>query len=179
MTIKNLLGAGLVLVFFAMLAGLATAASSVGLRKVDVERIQAALHRGEIAFQQGQYQDAVKAYRRALRIKPDLAQAHHGLGLAWARLERYPEAQQAFLEAVRLEPAWARAHKDLGVVYLKLRLWPAAAHSFKTALQHQPKNPEVLYSLGIAEGRRGRHQKAREAFEQAVGAWRRRPPGLA
>ena len=47
---------------------------------------------------------AAEAFAQATSLKPDLAQAHHQLGVAWLRLERPAEARDAFDRAARLDP---------------------------------------------------------------------------
>jgi superkiller protein 3 len=137
-------------------------------QSLDGAQAQVLLQQAETAWNQGHFQDAAHAYRQVLKIKPDLAPAHYGLGLALARLERYQEAVGPLQEAVRLAPSWASARKDLGAAYLKLKRWPEATRACKAFLKHQPQDPEVLYYLGVAEGKQGRHQEARAAFEEAL-----------
>jgi Flp pilus assembly protein TadD len=160
--------AALILVFFTVIPGFALNAPPGSQDEQHQEQTQAFLRRAEIAWRQGHFQDSARAYRQALEIKPDLAPAHYGLGLALARLERYQEAVAAFQEALRYEPDWARAHKDLGVAYLKLKHWPQAVEAFKSSLQFQPQEPEAYYNLGVALGKLGRHQEALDAFEEAL-----------
>jgi Flp pilus assembly protein TadD len=142
--------------------------SGVAAKQKDGERALPFLRQAEAAFSQNNFADAAQAYRQALKVKPDLAEAHYGLGLALARLERYQEAVNSFQAALHHKPGWSKALKDLGVTYLKLKRWPEAEKAFKTALTHQPQDAEAYYDLGVAEGRQGKHKEAREAFEKAL-----------
>jgi len=158
-----------ILVFLTLTPGFARDLTSTGSPNKEVqEQAQDYLRRAEIAWRQGHFQDSAEAYRQALKIKPDLAQAHYGLGLALARLQRYQEAAAAFQAALRYEPEWAQAHKDLGVAYLKLKRWPQAVKAFKTSLRYQPQDPEAYYNLGVAAGKLGQHQEALDAFSEAL-----------
>ena len=132
-----------------------------GELKLILQRADAALHNQKTA-------EAEKAYRRALKLKPDSPEAHYGLGLALARQGRYQEALGAFDQAVRLSPTWARVHKDRGVALLKLNRPGDAAQAFRTALRHHPDDPETYYNLGMATGKQERHREAQEAFAAAV-----------
>jgi Flp pilus assembly protein TadD len=142
--------------------------SGVFGKQKDAERVQPFLRQAEAAFSQNNFAEAAQDYRRALKIKPDLAEAHYGLGLALARLDRYQEAVSSFKEALHYKPGWTRALKDLGVTYLKLKHWPEAEKAFKIALKHQPQDAEAYYDLGVAAGKQGKHKEAREAFEKAL-----------
>ena len=42
--------------------------------------------------------------KRAIRIKPDNAEAHYNLGVAYGKLERYQEAIEACKQAIRIKP---------------------------------------------------------------------------
>ena len=53
-------------------------------------------------------------YRDAIRLKPDLANAHAGLGLALLSQGRLDEAIAACRKATRLAPEYAEAHSNLG-----------------------------------------------------------------
>jgi Flp pilus assembly protein TadD len=160
----SLISAAMLLVLLAVSPGFSGAVS----KQKDWERAQPFLRQAEAAFSQNNFEDAAQDYRRALKIKPDLAEAHYGLGLALARLERYQEAVNSFKAALHQKPGWSKALKDLGVTYLKLKRWPEAEKAFKTALTHQPQDAEAYYDLGVAEGRQGKHKEAREAFEKAL-----------
>jgi Flp pilus assembly protein TadD len=160
----SLISTGVILVLLTVSPGF----SGVASQKKDLERAQPYLRQAEAAFNQNNFADAAQAYRQALKVNPDLAEAHYGLGLALARLDRYQEAVTSFQAALHHKPGWSRALKDLGVTYLKLKRWPEAEKAFKTALTHQPQDAEAYYGLGVAEGRQGKHKEAREAFEKAL-----------
>nr|SPS04422.1 protein of unknown function [Candidatus Nitrotoga fabula] len=67
-----------------------------------------------------QYADAVEAYRRALRIKPDYIDAWYNLGVCYSNLKKYGLAALSYEEAVRLDPDRASAWFNLGVAYYYL-----------------------------------------------------------
>ena len=58
----------------------------------------------------------IRQYQEALRLKPDHAEAHNNLGIAFYQQRRTGEAIRQFQEALRLKPDFARARKNLGVV---------------------------------------------------------------
>ena len=55
------------------------------------------------------YNKAINAYKQTIRLKPDDAKAHCGLGVAYVELGRYQEAVEACKEAIRLKPNFAIA----------------------------------------------------------------------
>jgi Flp pilus assembly protein TadD len=51
----------------------------------------------------GQLKKAVACYRRALELKPDMAEAHLNLGFAYERLQQATRAVQEYEAACRLD----------------------------------------------------------------------------
>jgi len=64
-------------------------------------------------MRQGKLDEAVQHLDEALRIKPDLADAHCELGQALAKLGRLDEAVQHLTEALSLRPGYAEADNNL------------------------------------------------------------------
>ena len=52
--------------------------------------------------------------RHALRLKPDLADAHNNLGAAYSSLRRWEEAVTELSAGIALRPNHAEAHSNLG-----------------------------------------------------------------
>ena len=63
---------------------------------------------------QGKLDEAIAAYREAIRLKPDYAEAHSNLGIALAGQGKLDEAIAEYREAIRLKPDYAAAHNNLG-----------------------------------------------------------------
>jgi Flp pilus assembly protein TadD len=65
----------------------------------------------------GRLGEAIVEYQKTLRIKPDDAQAHNGLGVALTQTPgRLPEAIAHFQAALRLQPDYAEARNNLARV---------------------------------------------------------------
>ena len=61
--------------------------------------------------------DAITAYRQAIKIQPDLDLAWYNLGLRILDSGRTDDAITAFRQAIKIEPDEARVWSYLGVVY--------------------------------------------------------------
>ena len=71
---------------------------------------------GSALKDQGKLDEAVAAYREAIRLEPNHAQAYSGLVLALKAQGKLDEAVAAYREAIRLKPDNAEAHFNLGGV---------------------------------------------------------------
>jgi tetratricopeptide (TPR) repeat protein len=65
----------------------------------------------------GKTQEATEAFRKAIEIKPDYADAHYNLGLLYSRGEQYPRAVEEFKQAIKSKSDFAEARYSLALVY--------------------------------------------------------------
>jgi tetratricopeptide (TPR) repeat protein len=61
--------------------------------------------------------EATDAFKKAIEIKPDYAEAHYNLGLLDSRAEQYAQAIDEFKQALKAKPDYAEARYSLGLVY--------------------------------------------------------------
>lgn len=85
----------------------------------------------------GDNKEAINAYKQALKIKPDLAEAFYNLGVSYGKLDMHKEAVEAYKQAIRIQPDIIAAHYNLGVAYLNV-------NNRKSALEEY----EILKDLG-------------------------------
>ncbi len=101
----------------------------------------------------GRWQEAIDAYKQAIRIKPDYAKAYsnyYNLGVAYVNLGRYQEAIDAYKQTIKIKPDYAAAHNNLGNAYFNLGRWPEAIDAYKQAIKIEPDLAEAHYNLGKA-----------------------------
>jgi len=104
------------------------------------------LQEGINLYQEGKVEAAEAAFRQAISIDPELAQAHANLGTVLANQNKVAEAIPQFEEAVRLRPDMAFLHYQLGIaLYIDDRA-EEAIDSLKEArdlLKEQGKTKEA------------------------------------
>jgi Flp pilus assembly protein TadD len=123
---------------------------------------------GTTLWRMGSSQDAIRYFERALRIKPDYAQAHCDLGTALQREGKIEDAIGHFEQALRLRPDRALVHYDLaGALMQAGRVQEAISH-WERALQLKPDFVEAHNNLGITFEQTGRTPEAIRHFEQAI-----------
>jgi predicted O-linked N-acetylglucosamine transferase (SPINDLY family) len=99
---------------------------------------------------QGQLDEAVACYRRALELKPDFAVAHNTLGVALQAQGKVAEAVACYCRALELKPNFAEAHNNLGNAYLAGGQMDEAVACYRRALELQPGYAAAHLNLGNA-----------------------------
>lgn len=115
-----------------------------------------------------QYNQAVHAYREAIRNQAEYEEAWHKLGVAYASLKEYDHAIHAYRDALRIQKENAEAWYDLGNAHHELKQHAHAIHAYREALRVQPENPRAWYSLGITYDDLNLHGEAAEAYQETV-----------
>ncbi len=94
-------------------------------------------------------EEAIEHFHRALRIKPDDAEAHYHLGIALHMQGKTVEAIESYHRALRIKPDLAKAHDNLGVALQRQGKTEEAIKQFHHALQIKPDLPDAHYNLGF------------------------------
>ncbi|MGO9243516.1 MAG: tetratricopeptide repeat protein [Verrucomicrobiia bacterium] len=116
----------------------------------------------------GQVQEAIRHYEQALRLYPDLYDAHKNLGNAMLQSGRIQEAIGHYEQALRIKPVYFEAHNNLGNALLQSgRIQEAIGH-YEQALRIEPTFFEPHNNLGNALLQSGRIQEAIEQYKAAL-----------
>ena len=96
-----------------------------------------------------------EAARRALKLDPELAEAHSSMGYVYLDQERGPSALRHLRRAVELKPSYAQAHHWLGLLYLSLGRVEAARKHTSLAVELNAQHfaaRGVRVFVALAEG---------------------------
>ena len=156
----------------------ATGATSPG-NEADPEKsrrqAQALVEQGKELYKNDQDEQAAKAFEAAIRLQPDLAEAHLRLGMAYAALERKPEAEDSYRKAIELykkliqsNPKDAEGFFNLGEAHSFLHQDEEAARNYRQATRLRPDDEEAFYQLGMSETRLAHYPEAMAAFKKAL-----------
>ena len=74
---------------------------------------------GYVLFRLGNYEEAIKLWKKVINIKPDYAFAFNNLGNVYSKLNNFDESLKYFTEALNLKPNYFEASYGISNVYLK------------------------------------------------------------
>ena len=118
-------------------------------------------------FNLGDLEEAEKALREALKLRPAYAEAHSNLGNTLKGLGRVREAVAHYREALRIVPDYAWAHFNLGTCLLEEHRPVEAEAELREALVRLPKAAKVWRNFSLAQMEQGNVVGALEAIDKA------------
>jgi protein O-GlcNAc transferase len=114
----------------------------------------------------GRLDDAIAAYRDALRLKPDFANAQNNLGVALRAAGDLRESQAAFRAAININPDFAEAHNNLGNLLIEAGRFDDAVAACRRATALKPGYGDAFNNLGNA-------LMGKRSIGDAIAAYRR------
>jgi tetratricopeptide (TPR) repeat protein len=110
------------------------------------------------------HQESVKA----VRLDPNLSEAHRALGLSYSGQNQLDRAIEAYKEAIRLNPDSARAHESLGFAYFTQGRYDRAIAEYKEAVKLDPDDATFHNNLGLAYLNNNQIDAAIAAYNKAI-----------
>jgi tetratricopeptide (TPR) repeat protein len=126
------------------------------------------LRAGDEFRKQGEYENAIRWYRRALDINPNNAAVHVNWGTSLLSLGKAEEAKTRFVRAIELNPGLPEAHCGLGMVLRQQNRSSEAADAYREALRRKPDFAAARLHLGGLLLDLGRFDQAQEHLFEAV-----------
>ena len=114
------------------------------------------------------YAGEIETWKEEVRMNPDDAYAHFGLGYAYVISGKYQEAIKSYKQAIEIDPDYAKAHYGLGVAYGKSGKHEEAIESFKQAIRIVPGYAWAYYNLACSYSLLGDVNKALESLGRSI-----------
>jgi len=133
---------------------------------VNAERPSSHLNLGILFAEQGEYENAEKAYRTALRLDPSFYPALVNLADLYRVQQRDEEGEAALRQALSLASDDANVHHSLGLLLVRVGKTKEAIASFERAMTLGPEDPRHGYVYGIALNSIGEPTKAIAVLEK-------------
>jgi Flp pilus assembly protein TadD len=109
---------------------------------------------GETYLKLERWEEAERAFLRALDLDEGLARAHHGLAVMCLGRRRWQDAAEAALKAVGLDACRPLAHYHLGVALARLGEVDGATRAFEMCLRLRPGTIDAHRWLARLRARR-------------------------
>ncbi len=130
---------------------------------------------GNLFMQKQAYDEAVRAYRRAIELKPDYARAYFNLGNAYYRLGQMQQAEDAYRKSLHYFPGFAKARVNLAAVFFnranRLRdegEYGRAIEFYQKAIELNPSFVEAYNNLGVLLSKMGKTHQGLVVFRRAL-----------
>lgn len=122
--------------------------------------------------QLGRFDEAVKAYKQAIKLDPKDAMSFSEIGTLYFEMGNEKEAIIYLKKAIELDPTgeyigWY-AYANLGTAYFRSKQYHEAIEVLKRAIQIDPKAEGVHYALGLCYYSIRYYNDAIEAYKWAI-----------
>jgi tetratricopeptide (TPR) repeat protein len=121
----------------------------------------------QLFYSAHRYDDAIKFFSRANKLRPDNADVLTGLGNANFDAERFEDAEKWYTAALKQKPDDVNLRTDLGLTFFfsEPRDIERAVREFRASLERDPKHVPTLQNLVVALTAKGDAEAARATLE--------------
>jgi len=123
---------------------------------------------GAFLVEQGQSDEALAHFRRAVEIRPGYAKAQYNLGAALREKGQVDDAIVHLQIAVDIQPDYVEAHNSLARALGQKREWDGAMEHLERSLVIDPDQAEAHNNLANVLWQKGRLRQAAAEYEKAL-----------
>jgi tetratricopeptide (TPR) repeat protein len=117
---------------------------------------------------EGDASRAEACFRLAIRLVPDLAEAHANLGLLLDRAGIQVEAENHYLHSIASNPTLGQTHLNLGALLAQQKRFEEAEAAYRRALELTPNSSAVWSNLGVLQACRKQEVEAERSYRRAI-----------
>jgi tetratricopeptide (TPR) repeat protein len=139
-----------------------------GLLAADPNNINALRLMGAISRQQGDLEQSLEFFQKAVRLNDRKAVLHFELGAAYTELQRPEDAYRCYLKATELDPKLQPAHVNLSAVMEQHEQYDEAIKWARKAIALRPNCQLSHYNLANALRELGQLDEAIVAYRTAI-----------
>jgi Flp pilus assembly protein TadD len=139
---------GLTILCMAVMLGCTTSRKSTSVDSF--EKARQSYEDGIALSREGRFEEALSAFKRAVRHQPQYGNAYYNMGIVYHELDRPEDAVKAYRKAIEINPGDAAAHVNLGNLYLRRAELTAAVMELETAVRIDPTYGLAHHNLALA-----------------------------
>lgn len=107
------------------------------------------LNEGVALCNKDKYEDAIKLYNEAIKIKPNYSDAYNNRGIAYAFLGQYDKSLHDLNKAIELNPNRAEIYVNLAGLQFALQKTGSALDNYNKAIEINPNLAPAYLGRGI------------------------------
>lgn len=123
---------------------------------------------GAILRRSDRNSEAEQAYKKALELSPQDAEAHYNLGNTFRELGKLEEASLSFNKAIMLNGEFADAHNNLGNTLKDLGRLEDAELCYLRVVELTPDKAGCHYNLGLVRQQLNKLKQAVASYQKAI-----------
>lgn len=123
---------------------------------------------GNVYNGQGEYNNAIDAFKRAAVLDSASDTALQGLANAYEKLGDMRSAETIYQQAINLRPQYWAGYNGLGVFYFHQSRFADAIRAFQRAASLAPENFEVYSNLGAVLSAQGDYAEAIKVLKRSI-----------
>ena len=127
-----------------------------------------ALAAGDKLFDASNNEKAIEAYRQAVALNPDFAEAYFKLGMAYSQLEIEQEQAGIVTEPEPTPTATKKGKKEVIILSDADKAFENAVKAYKKILDENPKDDVAQFNLGRAYNKLNQDTDAQKALSEAA-----------
>jgi len=121
-------------------------------------------------YDQGELDQAVAEFEKAVELDPNDAEAHRNLGTAYGEQGKWEESLAAYEKAVAINPDYGEAYGDMVAAYFNLGKLTEATAAGEKGIELAPDYAMGYNNLGSVYGAQGQIDTAIALFEKGIQA---------
>ncbi len=133
---------------------------------VDPENEEVIFMLGNICFNLGKFDDAIKFYTKLAHLEYPVL--HYNLALAYYHCGDYPEAEEEFKKVLKFDPEFPKITETLAEILIERGKYEEAIGYLQRGIKKQQYNYMLYYLLAIALWNIKKLDEARKAIETAI-----------
>ena len=113
-------------------------------------------------------EEAIEAYKKAIWIKPDYAEAFNNMGNALRDQGKEEEAIEAYKKAISLKPDYAEAYNNMGLALRNQDKLQDSIEVYLKALSINPDYAQAYFNMGSSLKDQGNTEESVKAYKKAI-----------
>lgn len=123
---------------------------------------------GDVLFESGDYEGAIRAYSEYLTLYPTDVKSLYNRGRAYEEMELYELSFKDFQAVLEEDEENLQANLSVGGYYYRKNDLPNALYYYERAVQYQESNAQAHFLLARVQHKLGKKEEAMKGYNTAI-----------